>query len=358
MFFYAKVDVPNPTAYTTDLKLYYIDPWLGSIPTCASEYQLALGRTTVGTKWAVGNGCANVVPKKYVYDNKLKFLDKFTGLISPYCPPPPPCSDTSNKGTEFYVAYPANQLAGGQTFNIYLSAKQPAYVIVDLPAPGWPRSFLIPANTVVVTPDIPQSIYHGTSGKYSDAIRITSDVPIVAYAHIWGAASSGATMLMPTCTWGYDYKMLSLHQNWGGGSFASYYMVAKEDNTKIHYESIANPSVVPASADIVLNKGEWYQIIAASGNDDLSGSIAKSVPNSQGKCLPFAFFSGDTRTLNNKPCGGGGDFVMQQNFPGIAWGKEYLTAPTSQSIGWNNYEKNLLRIAIKDVNQKVWVMIQ
>ena len=95
--------------------------------------------------------------------------------------------------------------------------------------------------------------------------------------------------------------------------------------------------------------------MAASSTADLSGSYVRSISNDQGKCLPFAFFSGDTRTLNNKPCGGGGDFAISQNFPSSAWGKRYLTAPTSRSSSAGEYQANLFRIALKDASQIVKV---
>ncbi len=357
MYFYTQVDIPGGGSYIGDVKLYYIDPWLGSIMEHYSEYQLGLGRTIGSGAWITGPGSRNDVPKNLIYENTtVTFFDKFTGLFNQYAPPPPPCSDTSNAGKDFWLAYPANQLAGGETYQLYLStSSEPAYVTVSIPELSWVRTYNIPPNTVQVSDILPQAARHQASGQYCDGINITSDVPIVAYAHCWGSTSSGATMLMPTCTWGYDYKMLGYHQDWGGFSFSSYFVVAKEDNTKISINNTVSPSGVPQTNVITLNKGCWYQVLAASSTADLSGSVATSIPNDQGKCLPFAFFSGDTRTLNSKPCSGGGDFAISQNFPGSAWGKNYLTAPTSRSVAAGNYQANLFRIALKDANQKVYV---
>ncbi|MCX6209496.1 MAG: gliding motility-associated C-terminal domain-containing protein [Bacteroidetes bacterium] len=202
---------------------------------------------------------------------------------------------------------------------------------------------------------IPQKYRHQLSGQYIDGIKIESDEQITAYAHCWGSTSSGATMLMPACTWGYEYKMLGYHQNWGGWSFSSYFVVANQNNTRIAFTNTVNTQGVPQLDTVTLNAGDWYQVLAASSTEDLSGSLVKSVPNNNGKCYPFAMFSGDTRTLNSNPCGGGGDFAICQNFPASAWGKKFLTAPTSQAGGAANKEKNLFRIALKDVDQKVWV---
>ena len=357
MYYYVIVDVPGNFAIGK-MKLYYIDPWLGSIPKVASEYQLGIAQTDVNNTWKVSCTSRNDVRKKLLYDSTaVNYFSKFTGLYNPCVPPPPLCSDTSNVGTEFWLAYPANQLAGGETFQLYLgTSEDPAYVTVSVPSLNWVRTYNILPNTVLVSDILPQAARHQASGLYCDAIHIESDVPISAYAHCWGSTSSGATMLMPTCTWGYDYKMLGFHQDWGGFSYSSYFVVAKEDNTKIAIDNTTTPSGgIPTSTTVVLNKGCWYQVLAASSTADLSGSYVRSISNDQGKCLPFAFFSGDTRTLNSKPCGGGGDFAISQNFPSSAWGKRYLTAPTSRSSSAGEYQANLFRIALKDAGQIVKV---
>ncbi len=356
MYYYVSVNVPGNFS-TGIMKLYYLDPWLGSIPKVASEYQLGIAQTNASGIWNVRCSSRNDVRKKLLYDSTaVTYLSKFTGLYNQCVPPEPLCSDTSNVGTEFWLAYPANQLAGGETFQLYLgTSDEPAYVTVSVPSLNWVRTYNILPNTVLVSDILPQAARHQASGQYCDAIHIESDVPISAYAHCWGSTSSGATMLMPTCTWGYDYKMLGYHQDWGGFSFSSYFVVAKEDNTKIAIDNTVAPSGVPQSTTVVLNKGCWYQVLAASSTADLSGSYVRSISNDQGKCLPFAFFSGDTRTLNSKPCGGGGDFAISQNFPSSAWGKRYLTAPTSRSTSAGQYQANLFRIALKDANQIVKV---
>jgi hypothetical protein len=49
------------------------------------------------------------------------------------------------------------------------------------------------------------------------------------------------------------------------------------------------------------------------------------------------------------PCGsGGGDNDNQQCFPTQAWGKRYLTAPTSRSTAANQFQTNSYKVLVKD----------
>jgi hypothetical protein len=66
-------------------------------------------------------------------------------------------------------------------------------------------------------------------------------------------------------------------------------------------------------------------------------------------------YSGSSRTQNPIPCGSGGDFIMQQNFPASAWGKKYLTAPTSSSTSASLLQGNLFRIGLRDTTTQIWI---
>lgn len=129
-------------------------------------------------------------------------------------------------------------------------------------------------------------------------IHITSDVDIVAYAHIYGSANSGATMLLPTTSWGYSYTTVNSVQAQATKAFNFFYVIANEDNTRVKITPIAAPRyngscTFPAPAAgvpfyITLQKGHVYQYVGnadAAGNGvQLTGSRVESVPNSNGEC--------------------------------------------------------------------------
>jgi hypothetical protein len=162
----------------------------------------------------------------------------------------------SNKGKEFWVAYGHHQFfeTGGNTQEmvLYLSAEQAANVTVSINGTSYSQTYFVPANTVVSTGATPSTplpkagtndcrLFSGTpgftgtnsEGKSTRGIHIVSDVPIVAYAHIFGGTSSGASMLMPIDTWGYNYVSVNSEQRYGSNCFSWMYVIAKENNTKI-----------------------------------------------------------------------------------------------------------------------------
>jgi len=289
----------------------------------------------------------------------------------------------SNRGKEFWVAYGHHQfmepgMGNSQEMVLYLSAEQPANVTVRIFGTAWVRNYSIPANTVIATENIPKAGFYdarlyspppsfggtGGEGVFSNkVIQITSDVPIVAYAHIYGSASSGATMLMPVETWGYSYVSLNSQQYYQDNCFSWMYVIAKEDNTVIEVTP-SKPSRNGRAAGVpftqTLQRGEVYQLIGATlgggyGNE-LTGTKVRSIGNAAGTCSPIAVFSGSSRTYISCPGGsaGGGDNNMQQIFPSQAWGKLYLTAPQSNSSSATSFRTDIYKVLVKDPTTKVY----
>src|SRR5690606_16447912 len=251
-----------------------------------------------------------------------------------------------------------------QEMVLYLSAQEPANVTVRINGTTWQRNYLVPANTVVQTEFLPKegpdNAFLNNAGQFDRGIYIESDVPIVVYAHATGSASSGAAMLLPVSTWGYEYKTLGITQNYGASSYSYFYVIADNDNTVVEITptiAVQNPGMTPnVPFTVTLNKGQVFQVVASSQTQDLTGSTVKSISNSSGQCFPVAVFSGTSRTALSLPgCGSGGDFMMQQNFPATAWGKHYLTAPSSATTGADVLRPNIYRIAVRDPSTTVKV---
>jgi trimeric autotransporter adhesin len=194
-------------------------------------------------------------------------------------------------------------------------------------------------------------------GLLSRAISIVSDVPITVYAHQYASTNSGATMLFPVSTWGYEYYTLNNRQNYDGNSHNTFYIIADSNNTVVEITPSrptlgGRPAGVPFT--VTMNRGDEYLVVGAtiSGaeGEDLTGSIIKSIPNSDGKCFPIAVFAGTSRTglgCGTSP-GSSGDFASQQIFPYAAWGKRYLTGPTSNQTGPSSIMTNMFRVMVKD----------
>jgi hypothetical protein len=250
----------------------------------------------------------------------LPFLDKFTGMTDATVlpPPPPPVFvselDTSNRGKRFWVGYGHHygMSSNGQDMVVYLSAEQAANVTVRVNGTSWVRTYSIPANTAIVSDIIPKAgIFDSRlldEGKFERSISIESDVPIVAYTHIYEGATSGAGMLLPTGVYGYEYVSLNSAQYYptgGAGSYSWFYVIADRDSSLIEITpSVTTKGGHPAGVPftVYLNKGEIYNVmgtINGAQGTDLTGSLIRSIPNASGKCFPIAVFSGSRQPYSD-----------------------------------------------------------
>jgi gliding motility-associated-like protein len=305
----------------------------------------------------------------------------------------------SNRGTDFWVGYGHHQFmesgANSQEMVLYLSAEaQAATVTVSLNGTAWSRTYNVPANSVISTGTavpiagtpgagpfpaatipkagtydarlytvpcgfLPPGTACGGEGQFNNkGIHIVSNVPIVAYAHIYGSASSGATMLMPVETWGYSYVTLNSKQEYATNCFSWAYVIAQHDNTVVEItpsQTTRFPRAANTPFTVTLNRGQIYQIMAGpetgSAKPEFSGTKFKSIANAAGECYPIAVFAGSSRTRGGPvSCGSpsGGDNDNQQCFPTQSWGKRYLTAPTSNSATASTPMWNTFKIAVKD----------
>ena len=269
--------------------------------------------------------------------------------------------DLSNKGKDFWLGYgyhfamagkPAN--GGSQDMVLYFTSDKNASVKVEIPAVNYSKSYTVTANAVTISDPMPktgtQDCKIDSDGKFSTGIHITSDVPIVAYAHIYDQSVSGASLLFPTNTLGKDYYSINYTQSSNANNANSFFfVVATEDNTTVEITPSATnvnnkPPGVPFT--VTLNTGEIYNVMGTVNGklgSDLTGSRIRSI-SSGGTvgCKKIAVFSGSGKMSIGGTAGGSADNLFAQAFPAVAWGKKYLTAPTGSQP--NNY----YRVCVKD----------
>ncbi len=281
----------------------------------------------------------------------LGFLLIFSGLLQ--------AQDFSNKGKDFWVGYGyhirMNQTgaqANTQEMVLYFTSDQNANVQVEIPALGYVKNYTVVANQVTETEPLPkfgaQDARLNSEGLSSKGIHITSDKAIVAYAHIYNASVSGASLLFPTNTLGQEYYSINFDQSSNEPNSNSwFYVVATEDNTTVRITPKAatiggKQANVPF--EVSLNKGQIYNVMAittGTSGGDLTGSKIESISTGSSTCKRIAVFSG-TGKINIGCTNGSADNLIQQAFPKNAWGKKYLTSPTSTQP--NNY----FRVAVSD----------
>ena len=265
--------------------------------------------------------------------------------------------DYSNKGTDFWLGYGYhvgmfnnNTTGGPQEMILYLTSDKNAKVTVEIPGVGYTATYTVTANQTTLSNPLPKSGAQdariNSTGLLKRGIHITSDVPIVAYAHIYNQSVSGATLLFPTNTLGKEYYSVNYTQlsNENNNSNCFFFVVATEDNTTIEITpSAANVNGlapgVATTIPVTLNQGDVYSVFGTvSGRigTDLTGSKIRSISTAGSVgCKKIAVFSGSGKISIGGTGTGSADNLFAQSLPAVAWGKKYLTAPTGSQP--NNY---------------------
>ncbi|MDA3616867.1 IgGFc-binding protein, partial [Polluticaenibacter yanchengensis] len=289
------------------------------------------------------------------------------------------------------------------------SAEMDAKVNIFINGTSYKQEISVPAGTVVRSANMPLgersmpgSPYNtmlvsrlstfpgGTNSEgvfKNKAIHITSDVPVTCAQQLVQPAASYAAMLCPVDSWGYSYKVLTLDHTinarvpqpgspdnqstnnlTGYPRFAFVNILAHYDNTKVRFTPTHETrSGLPANVpiEIVLNKGEVYQSLANitlatyKNSNDFINSTVVSIANSDGVCLPFMVSVGtsdnytkcDTdpfRDVNTGSSFYAEDPAFQQLFPVEAWGRRYVTIPSSNYNNPSVLNQNLFRVMPKD----------
>ena len=245
--------------------------------------------------------------------------------------------DQSNKGKEFWFAYPAHNAGTGSRLAIYLTSDVSTTGTVQFNGNSIP--FAITANQTTIvrisnsTTPSNASCYIATNNvvEINKGIHITAIKPVVAYAHILNAAVSGSTLLLPKSVLGRDYVVSSyVPQGTTGGGVekCEFVVVGVENATKVEITPVnadvsgAHPAGVPFQ--ITLNQGDVYQF---QSNLELSGSKVSSIASGSGGCKKIVVIGATTRSAIG--CGGAssGDNLFQQLTPIPSWGKSYITVP-------------------------------
>lgn len=277
--------------------------------------------------------------------------------------------DFSNKGKDFWVGYGSHvsmyssigtplDNGGSQDLILYFTSDRDANVTVEIPSVGYLKTYVVKANTVTSSEPLPKSGLQDarltTEGKSDKGIHITSDYSIIAYAHIYNNAISGATLLFPTNTLGRSYYSINYKQRSNSPfSYCYAYVIASEDSTNIEVILSANTeggNKIGDTIKVALNKGQIYNFFgkvvttgpSASTGEDLTGTLIRSVATATSTCKRIAVFSGSGKINIYDNNSRSADNYIQQAFPSNAWGKKYLTVPTAKMTN------NIYRIAISD----------
>ncbi len=236
--------------------------------------------------------------------------------------------NTTNQGTDFWTAYMLhiNGIGGinGSKMALYITGDVNTTGKVELADGSSSQSFTVTANQITVV-DVPASAYLANIGQAFKGIHITSEKPIVVYAHIYANMRSGATLVLPVAALAKDYYSINYTQD---SNFSTFCVIATEDNTTVEITpsaTLTNGNAANTKFNITLNKGELYQGIASK---DLTGTRIKSVSTGADGCKRIAVYSGSNfSTIGCVTTSG--DNLFQQAYPTASWGKNFVTSPLS-----------------------------
>lgn len=268
--------------------------------------------------------------------------------------------DFSNKGKEFWITYSHHirmlQSTTAEAMQLYITSDVNTTGQVEIASVGFNQAFNVTANQITVI-NIPRSAALLDEGQYNHGIKVTSASGIVVYAFIYVNAISGATLCLPTTVLGRDYYSVNYTQlsNEPADSYSYFNVLATEDGTQVEIKPTANTKGGRAANvpfTVTLNKGQVYQVLSAT---DLTGSTIKSVSSAMGGCKRIAVFCGTGKiSIGCHPTQtGSSDNLYQQMYPTSAWGKQYVTVPTTNQSSTANFQTNFYRIIRPDATSTV-----
>lgn len=259
--------------------------------------------------------------------------------------------DFTNKGTEFYLCFPPQLITGGTNFpnmSLFITSDNPSQGQVVIPGSATPVPFTL--TTTQPVKEIPISYSgayfgDGTGSFLGKGIRVVVDPgqsPVVVYAHIYVAARSAASLIIPTAVLGKKYITANCYQKSNDPSARSQFqVVAVEDNTQLKITPRLDGVAQPSFTTTLLNMGDIFQY---QSTQDLTGSLIESVePGSGGSCKRIAVFSGSSAVYIETSTGCSLtsnitlDPLFQQLFPINSWGKKYAFVPFADYVNGNPY---------------------
>ncbi len=295
---------------------------------------------------------------------RLNRLSGFFTILLLLCAYVGQTQDFSNKGKEFFITYPAHVDGTTSAMGIYITSDQAATGQVEIGTGGPVISFNIAANTVrriflgsAASSDAPNgSVYQDQNDgiKPGSAIKVTSNQPVVVYAHIIRSARSGSSLLLPSPTWGKEYIVPSYRSIGASGAASGrgvLNVVAKESNTTVEiipkatsFDGLRLPDV-PYTITLA-NPGDVYQV-QFQKDADISGTLVRSIATGSSGCKPIGVFSASTWSAFNCVGASGGDNLYQQLFPTRSFGRTFITAPFA------NKQRDIFRVFAVEPNTTV-----
>ncbi|NOT36875.1 MAG: T9SS type B sorting domain-containing protein [Saprospiraceae bacterium] len=234
----------------------------------------------------------------------------------------------SNEGTEFWFAFLQHRDPDNKKKCI-ITSKYNTSGTIEMPSTGWKQSFNVIANDVFIV-DVPNASELQVSELITQqGVRVTTTRPSSVYIHHYQTFRADAALVLPIESLGTYYYVMTYqgYENEDDHYPSEFCIIGIENNTNIELTFSANTSSGKKRNEknsIVLDRGETYQVQAATLIDDLSGTYVESDK-------PISLFSGNRWT--QIPNGTGNrDNLLEQMYPVEVWGKQFVTIPSKHTL--------------------------
>ncbi len=230
----------------------------------------------------------------------------------------------SSEGTDFWLTFLEHRDVNNQRVAL-ITAREPTTGIITIPQLGFSVDFSVGASAITQV-ELPAGSETLGSGQVRPAgVHVTSTSPISLYMHQYFANRSEASLVLPTNTLGTDYYALAYQ----GVTIQE--LTYSSELAVVATQNATTVTIVPAAATlsgqaaglpitVVLDRGQTYQLQAATAAGDLTGSRITAD-------RPIAVFAGNSWTEVPVSCGPR-DNLVEQMYPVDTWGKQFVTVPS------------------------------
>jgi gliding motility-associated-like protein len=252
----------------------------------------------------------------------------------------------TNEGQHFWLGFLEHLNVGQNTMVVMITSKYNTGGVVRIPGHGWEKSYQVAANsvTIVQLPAFAENV--GSEKVDMNGVEVESQLPVSVYIHQYHSMRSEATMVLPVESLGQEYYVMSYfgYQENGTVYPSEFLLVGMEDDTDITItlsDQTKGGKAKGASFTVNLDAGETYQVQAALGSGDLTGSHVSGNKK-------FNVFGG-CRWIQLPVGCNWRDNLLEQIPPVSTWGKQFVTAPHA------HMPYDLFRIMASEDNTEVTV---
>lgn len=235
-------------------------------------------------------------------------------------------------GKEFWVGFMFNPPNFALQMDIFVSSDVNTTGTVSVPLLGINIPFTVVANVTTTVTLSSNDVMHTTSEVVDNkGVLITTADTVAVFAINFQTYSADAAVIYPFRSLDTEYRVFS-HRGLVFGSdneYASEFLiVSPRDGTEVEITTTCNTQgghLAGVPWIVQLDSGQTYQVKAANGTLDLTGSTVIGTAAS-GSCRPFAVFSGTSCARIPEPCTAC-DHIFAQNLPRTVWGTRYHSVP-------------------------------